>query len=274
MGYGITVFTGPEGAGKTSRMTAALIQHWWLGGKVYTFPGYDVSDGKGNFISTTLKIEEWLTMDEEKLANCAIGIDEPRSFFSITGWGSALQRIFVALLSQRRKRGMAILMTSHEYRHLPTAMRDYVHFIVTCWDMHWANAWADKKVERGKVISCACCDVKGFVTGFPGSWSTPYIFRAEPYWRHYNTYAYIDALQQFTKVKVKRPEIELDLTGSMDLKTGIGELDKEEEQLIAAGPITGNPSWVNKSRVEIMEELVKSGKYTAKEISMMLRNIR
>jgi hypothetical protein len=212
------MFGGPEGAGKTVLMTAFSYAHVKLGGKLYTFPGYEVNDYDGTKLSDMLMLQDWLNMsqDPEALLNVVLGIDELPNFFSGI-WNSAITRVIRAVLAQRRKDQMGLLYTAQNYDWLPKPMKQLTHLVYNCWDMHWMPADDDgERIERGTLIRYNVCDMKGFYTGHPGQWSNVFYFHSKPYWPLYDTRSKVSIWESFRKLNILTDPLEVDLRSQKD----------------------------------------------------------
>ena len=243
-------FTGPEGAGKTCLMTAYCHAHLELGGKLVTFPGYEITDGKGNVRSELINIDQWIALPDE-LSNVLIAIDEIQNFFDSYRWNSALANLFVALEAQRRKRNLGILFAVQDIAWLPPRIRQLTHIIAPCWDLYWAFRNSDEPIKRGEKITVTYYDCKGFYTGRPWTPSAPVTFHAKKYWDLYNSFAVVDIWEKFTKVKVKGREATLDLREPQELPPGF---QPPQDEI---------PSQSALNKLEIVQQLMARGEKAA-----------
>ncbi len=224
MGIGITAITGPEGGGKSCLMTAIGYAHHRLGGRLLSFPGYEIRDLTGKSIAEPIDVNTWAAMGED-LNNSVILIDEMQNFFNAASWSSILVRLFTAVLAQRRKRNLGIIYTTRNLNMIPKSLRPFNHILAYCWDMYWAYRSSDHPVPRGEQIRVNFCDFQGFFTGTPETWSPPQIFHSKKYWPLFNSYDVIDVWESFTKIIVKKRELEIDPWG-----------EKPEEQTAIPNP--------------------------------------
>jgi len=204
--------TGPEGAGKTCLMTFFALLHNAYGGKVLTFPGYEVTDGHGKVLSEPLDIEQWITMPPE-LRDVLICIDEVQNFFSSRRHMSVLNYLFANLAAQRRHRNIGIIYTVQDWGWLDDRVRWLTHVLIVCSDLYWSPWGKEQEVKRGELISANFFDVKGFFTGKPWTPGPQFLLRAKAIWDCYNSFADVDTWTGLTKVEMKRPTIKIDLTG-------------------------------------------------------------
>jgi hypothetical protein len=117
-------------------------------------------------------------------------------------------------MTERRKLNMGIIFSVQDFLSMvPKPIRWLTHYEARCWDLYWANTWAETKYERGKRLSVCYCDRKGFRTGFPFTWSFPEIFRGDFYWKHFDTNKTISVWEQFSKIDIKRRKYSVDPWG-------------------------------------------------------------
>lgn len=227
----IVYFSGPEGAGKTNFMTRECRVHHKAGGVIFSFPGYEVMDDKGKVISKLLLPEQWVNLPPE-LTDAVIAIDEVTNFFNKHNWYNKMVDMMTALGQQRRKRSLCILMTGPIFEWLPSTLRDLVHEIVRCEDRHWKV----KAIPKGEQVVFTREDHRGMLSGYPGRRTPPRIFKAKRYWKYYNTYAIVDFMHQFDKVRFYGHQINIGPDGKIisegEMAGGIGE-----------APATGNSSY-------------------------------
>ncbi len=243
----IILLQGPEGAGKTCLMTGlAKGLHDSLGMDILAFPGYEVHTPRGKVISKELPIEQWASMPEE-LNNVVICIDEPENQFPMT-WNSPIVRIFRGVLAQRRKRNLQVIFPGQFCDYLPKPISKLVHMVGDCWEMHFAPVEDDfVRPPRGIYTRARFCDLKGFYTGYPGTWGPQVIFHARKLWDWYDTNQKVDVFNAWDKLKVKGREYELDLRGGgtdendgdphklppmpLDIRNGDGQLKDPDEMV-------------------------------------------
>jgi hypothetical protein len=211
--------TGPEGAGKTCLMTYFGLLHKARGGKLLTFPGFEITDGRGKVISEPLDIDQWITMPPE-LRDALICIDEVQNFFNSRRHMSVLNYLFANLAAQRRHRNIGVMYTVQDWGWVDDRIRWLTHVLVVCSDLYWSPWGKEEKVKRGELISASFFDIKGFFTGKPWSPGPQFLLRAKEIWNHYNSYADVDTWSGLTKVEFKKPKMVIDLRGQSEESEG------------------------------------------------------
>lgn len=236
---------GPEGGGKSCLMAWFLRAHYKSGGKVLTFPGYDLyktrrtENGKTpELASESVPIESWVNLSPE-LSNVAIGIDELQNFFHSYTHNTVANRLFsMGIAGQRRKRNLAVIYTMQLSRELPQTIRERTHLFIYCWDTYWRSkmddGFTDDNVatERGRMVEVRPYDNLGHLSGMPGQPLQPWIFLAHKLWPYYDSYAVVDVWNAFAKIKVKGREIELDEGGRVIEKVGESAIRGRLETLL------------------------------------------
>lgn len=208
-------FIGPEGSGKTCGMTYFALKHIAAGGKVQTFPGYTVTDGRGKVLSKPLQIEDWITMDPD-FRDRLICIDEIQNFFNSMKHMSTINYLFTNLAAQRRHRNLGILYTLQDWGWLDNRVRWLTHVLANCWDLYWSPWGKEQGVKRGELISVTLYDVKGFHTGRPWTPAGPFTLKAKPIWDCFDSFADVDMFSGLSKIDIKKPKITIDLTGELE----------------------------------------------------------
>ena len=203
--------TGPEGGGKTLLMAYFGLLHKAYGGRLLTFPGFEVTDGKGKVISEQLDIDQWITMPPE-LRDALICIDEVQNFFNSRRHMSVMNYLFANLAAQRRHRNIGIMYTVQDWGWLDDRLRWLTHVLITCKDLYWSPWGKEQGLKRGELISASFWDVKGFFTGTPWTPGPQRLLQAKNIWPHYNSWADVDIWSGLTKVELKRPRTVIDLT--------------------------------------------------------------
>ncbi len=232
-GYGITGIFGPEGSGKSCLMAAMGYAHWNLGGRLFSFPGFQVfaDDEHKELITEELPVQAWANLPPE-INNSVILIDQIENFFSRQNARSIMTSLFTNLEGQRRKRNLGIVYTTQQGREIPSIVYEKTHYVTYMWDMFWSNAELEEKVERGTLSFFKKYDNLGFRTGHPGMlWEQGY-FHPQLYWGKYDTDAVIDFWQRLSVIKfLNKPTFEIDL-GGKDLPEQTGaKAMKTPEQL-------------------------------------------
>lgn len=207
----IRYYGGVEGSGKTAMMSRDLLWHHHAGGKVLTFPGYDLFDRKKQ-ISDVLLPEQWVTLpDELKRNRIAIGIDEVTNFFNNHVWYNKMCDMMAGLMAQRRKFEMAILMTGPVFYRLPPNIREMIHEVIHCTDRHTLN----HDIPRGEQCIYYKEDKRGLLSTPRKRFTRKKIFRTRPYWDNYDTYQSVDLINQFITVKFKNRQIVVGADGKV-----------------------------------------------------------
>lgn len=205
----IRYYGGVEGSGKSCMMTRDLFLHYMSGGEVWSFPGYELyGDTKRQVLSIGISPEEILTLlqnDTGKLRRrrIALAIDEVGNFMNHHNWWSKICDIMFAISAQRRKLGIALLMTGPIYYKLPPDMRDMIHEVVNCQDNHTFN----HSIRRGEQCVFYKEDMRGLLSNPRHRFSHKKVFHMKPWYKHYDTYAAVDPLNQFIKLKFKGREV-------------------------------------------------------------------
>lgn len=214
----IRYYGGYEGSGKTCMMTQDLYRHYLSGGEVWAFPGYelfgyvktDTGRNKKVTLSQTMSPEDILVLlqtgqstREIRQRKIAIGLDEVDSFFNHHTWYNKINDILSTVQKQRRKLGVAILMTGPMIETLPPDIREMVHEYVSCQDRHITN----KLIPRGTLCVYQRYDRHHMFSHPRRPFSRRMIFNMKPWYKYYDTYAAVDALSQFTKIKFKGREV-------------------------------------------------------------------
>lgn len=241
---GIIGVVGPEGGGKSVLMTYFCLLQMAQKGKLLTFPGYTVTDGRGHQLSEELNIEDWLTFAPE-LRNVLIAIDEIQNFFNSLKHMSTLNYLFANLAAQRRHRNIGLIYTVQDWGWLDNRIRWLTHVLATCYDLYWSPWGKEQGLKRGELISVSLFDIKGFYTGKPWQPGPQFMLKATEIWNCFDSYCDVDVFSGMTKIKYKKPEITLDLTGG-------------EEEEVAPVPSGAMPSAPDNS-IELLNELAAQG---------------
>ncbi len=213
----IRYYGGYEGSGKTCMMTRDLYMHAKSGGEVWSFPGYElfgfVKAGDRNkkvTISQAMTPEDILQLIETgrdtkdiRSRRIAITIDEVDSFFNHHTWYNKMNDILNTVQKERRKLGIAIMMTGPMIETLPPDVRNMVHEYIRCQDKHRIN----KKIPRGSVCQYQKWDRHGMFSNPRYPFSKRMCFNMKPWYKHYDTYSAVDAMGQFVKLKFKGREV-------------------------------------------------------------------
>jgi hypothetical protein len=210
---------GVEGSGKSCMMTRDLCLHAVAGGRLLTFPGYDVYDKHKHVISETIMPEqllELITGDDEQIQKIraqkiAVGVDEVPNFFNHHTWYNKINDILTSILQQRRKLNIIFEMTGPIFEELPPDIRRMIHEVVHCTDLHTLN----RNVPVGKYSIYYKEDRRGLLSHPQYHFTSKRRFHMEPWHKHYNTYAAINPLNQFVRVKFQSKELTYDTEGNL-----------------------------------------------------------
>jgi hypothetical protein len=229
----ITGCVGPEGAGKSALMTYLDLIHLARGGSVYAFPGYRVTDGHGNELSKPIEISEWALLPDW-LRDCVISVDEIQNFFGSDRFMAWMNKLWASIVAQRRHRNLGINYTVQDWEDLDPRVRKKTHILAVCRDLYWSRWGKEEGVGRGELIRVNFIDVKGFFTGVPWTPGPSKLIRMRPVWDHYESYGEVDIWSGMARVKFKKPEYLIDLTGSggeEEPPSGAGGSHKEKGKI-------------------------------------------
>jgi len=235
---------GPEGGGKTCLMAYLSMLHVAQGGKLLTFPGFDVTNSNGKKLSQTLETEKWITMAPE-LRDVLICIDEIQNFFNSLKHMSTLNYLFANLSAQRRHRNIGIIYTVQDWAWLDNRIRWLTHTLATCYDLYWSPWGKEQELERGELISVTFYDVKGFFTGKPWTPSSPFTLKAKSIWPCYDSWCDVDIFEGMAQLKIKKPTYTINLNEPAGGEPGPGQ-----EGMVPPGP---------DDSVELLNELANTG---------------
>jgi len=231
-------FVGPEGGGKSTAMTYHALLHKAKGGRVCTFPGYDIYDGlktdsKGNRIklSSPIDIQKFITMSYE-LKDTLICIDEIQNFMDSSKHMTLINQLMGYVGMQRRKMNLGIFYTVQNWMWLYNRMRWLTHLLTYCFDLRWSPWGRENGIKRGEMVRLTTFDCKGFITGKPWQPLQPKLLRATKIHDCFESYAVIDIFEGFRKIEVKRPIDVIDLRPPEEIAR---ELDRETRSAILAG---------------------------------------
>jgi len=212
----IWVLTGPEGAGKSSVMTAlAITQHnFYIREKgidlpIYTFPGYEIIDDQGKAFSQEIKTQDWITLPEE-MKDLILCIDEAQIFFDSRTFMTMTNRLFNSFAIQRRHRNLTLYMCLQDFGMLDKRLRYSAHLVSYLWDDYWTQRSFGNKTQRGRKVLIRTIDNKGFITGFPRTRIFPdrecLAYHA---WNNYSTKQITSVFAGMDKVNIQKQEIKI-----------------------------------------------------------------
>lgn len=205
----ISYFGGPEGAGKSALMTRYARIHHLMGGHIWAFPGYELKNQRGRVISRLVMPEEVMSLVDD-MQYIVLLIDEIQNFINHHYWQSKLADVLTyGAAAQRRKRQFVLLATGPQFNWLPPDLRGMFHVVFHCRDMRWR----DKTLPRGERIAFVEQDMRGVLSGWPGSALPERIFWPSKYFQFYDTFSLVDPKYQNLRIKVKKDEVIVDSQG-------------------------------------------------------------
>lgn len=208
----IAYYSGPEGACKSVMMGRDCLYHHSCGGKVFSFPGFEVMNNRGKVISELLMPEEWILLLNEDESNYVVAIDEITNFINHHKWNSSfVDLITYGAAAQRRKRSMVILATGPIFEWLPPDLRYMFHEIIRMEDRHWKL----KYIPVGEQAAFTREDRRGVLSGRIGRRTRPKLFYAKKYWKNINTYSIVDPRYQLSRYQFDRREVFVDADGNI-----------------------------------------------------------
>lgn len=211
----ITIIDGIEGSGKTTLMTAHNISFVRRGGKLYTFPGYDVFDSNHRKVSQQIALEELVEMFvQERLENARLSIDEMENWLDSYESQSQVGKILVAIAQQRRKKNLSMIGTINpDWNWLPRRFKGIAQVLIHCDDMHFITKGG---VPEGEMFKVTTYDLKGMITGKIGKRLRPKLFYGKRYRPFFDTYSTVSIMEKYTKVHINKRVIEVDFNGESD----------------------------------------------------------
>lgn len=261
----IRYYGGVEGSGKSCMMTRDLYRHALYGGRILTFPGYEVyGRTKKQVISETIFPEQLLelitgdrsTIDVIRNQRIAVGVDEVSNFFDHHTWYNKINDVLKAILQQRRKLQIAFLMTGPIYEELPPDIRRMIHEVIHCCDGHTLK----RDIPRGQTCIYYKQDMRGLLSHPNYHYTRKMKFRMIPWQRHFDTYAAISPLNQFVKVRFQNREVIVGIDGK-PIESGNNELDFGSiDGLMEKYQPFEDPRRVNVHK--ILQHLIGKGKFT------------
>ena len=115
-------------------------------------------------------------------------------------------------------------MTGPEFWNLPPDIRSMVHEVISCWDAHSFN----RATPRGRVCKYFKEDKRGILSNPRFRFSYKRKFYMEPWFKHFDTYAPVGALDQFMKMKFQAREVLVGIDGKIieqDSQSGLTDMD-------------------------------------------------
>lgn len=211
-------FVGPEGAGKSIGMTYINLLHLAKGGRVVTFPGYDIYNGyqkdkDGNRIrlSEPVTMAQMVTTPLSQFSGAIVTIDEIDQFMDSNRTMTTFNLLMSYVAKQRRRAGMGFTYTLQEWNDLYFRMRNKTHYLTLCWDLYWSPWGKSQGLQRGEMMRWTTYDCLGFLTGKPWTQLKPKVLRAKPVRDYYDSFAPIDIFEGMKKIEVVKETTRIDL---------------------------------------------------------------
>lgn len=255
----IRYYEGVEGAGKSCMMTKDLFLHYKSGGRVLALPGYELRGNTKRQVLSELclpeQIMELLKEKNLKKQRVAIAMDEVSNFFNHHSWWNKINDVLEVILAERRKLGVAVAMTGPMFGTLPPDIRNLIHEIVHCTDNHSLN----HAIPRGQKCIYYKEDLRGLLSHPRRNFSHKKVFFMPPWYKHFDTWAPVDFIHQFTRIKFKGREVVYDSDGNV-INDG---LDKSNFENI----LNNYQAPAENPKVSKVKEVVKYLKDRGKELA-------
>jgi len=202
----LTYIGGVEGSGKTTYMTRELLYHYFSGGRVFAFPGYELKNDSGRVVSETLLPEQVPGLLRMPIYDWAVAIDEIQNFSNKHTWQNPLNDLLAyGAAAQRRKRRFGMIATGPLFGWLPPNMKDMFHVVITMQDRRWKC----KDIPRGEQFIITYKDNRGMLTGTPGTTTRPRIFKGKGYRKYFDSYSVVDPDWQRRRIKFVKELVEI-----------------------------------------------------------------
>jgi len=213
----IRYYEGVEGSGKTCMMTRDLYRHKMYGGRVLALPGYQLFGKTKRKVVSELILPEQLfellqTVDTESIRKqkIAIAMDEVTNFFNNHSWQSKINDILETIFAERRKLGVAVLMTGPEEARLPSNVRFLIHEMVHCTNAHSFN----RGIPSGLMCMYYKEDKRGMLSHPRYRFTRKHRFYMTKWHKKYDTYSSV-GYQQNLRVVIPKREVVYDSKGNI-----------------------------------------------------------
>lgn len=220
----IRYYEGIEGSGKSTMLTRDLYYHALYGGRILTFPGYELfGENRKHVLSEVIfpeQLYELLASDDVKdirQQKIAVAMDEVLNFFNHHNWQNKIVDILYMVMAQRRKLAMSINMTGPEFENLPADIRGMVHEIIHVTDMHQVI----RVIPRGVKSIYYKEDRRGMFSSPQARYSKRRVFPLADWFRHFDTYAAV-GYNANVKVRIANREVLYDSEGNRIEKNNRG----------------------------------------------------
>ncbi len=207
----IRYYEGVEGSGKTCMMTRDLYRHKMYGGRVLSLPGYELfGRSKKSVLSEVILPEQlWEMLQTEdteliRKQKIAIAMDEVTSFFNNHSWQSKINDILETLFAERRKLGVAVLMTGPEKERLPSNVRFLIHEMIHCTNAHSFN----RDIPSDLMCSYYKEDCRGMLSHPKYRFTKKHKFYMKKWHSHFDTFSAV-GYNQNLKVIIPKREVVL-----------------------------------------------------------------
>jgi len=212
---------GNEGGGKSAGLAFLCLKHYAAGGRILSFPGFDIyapgpNGTRGPLISQEIHIEEWiehfLCVDDPELDGAFLAIDELQNHFDQRRWNSMGNRLFANNVgAQRRKRGLTIGYTVQNIQWGDGRLVWLTHVLGECRDVRWSRWGREQRLKRGRLMDLTLWDMKGFYTGRARGLITnpPLTIKTEKLWPCFNSYYRVPPWESQARVRVLTPDIKV-----------------------------------------------------------------
>ena len=145
----------------------------------------------------------------DELQDAMIAIDEIQNFFDAQRFASTMNKLFGYLAAQRRKRSLAIVYTVQNWRWVDNRIRWLTHILGICYDLYWSPWGKEEKLGRGNMMRLGLWDLKGFFTGREQQPLGEVLLKTKELWPCFDSYGVVSIWDGFSRVKVNRPEMEI-----------------------------------------------------------------
>lgn len=206
----IAIMLGIEGGGKTALITKFARKHHVLKGETWAFPGYELKNNTGRVVSKLIYPEE-MKKKVYEMQNVVLVIDEIQNFIHHHYWQSPVADTLANASAQRRKLNFNILASCPEFELVPPDMRRMFHVAFYCRDAHWRN----KNIPVGTDIRFNVRDLRGMLSGYPGSTRSESKFDPRDYYKYYDTFSLADPKYQSRRYKQEYERVIIDPNGNV-----------------------------------------------------------
>jgi hypothetical protein len=135
--YGVTLYAGKQGAGKTTAMAEYLVRmkHKYPNVQIYTNFGFKLQDGEFTHWNDFFDIRNGTD-------GVIFAIDEIQNEFNSTAWKNFPETLLTEITQQRKQR-IKIVSTSQVFTRVVKPLREQTHEVVECFT--FAGRWTFTK---------------------------------------------------------------------------------------------------------------------------------